>query len=75
LGALGGPAIGSFLYYFGGYKCPLFTLATIYFLMVVCLFPLAKKVCNKDGFSELKGDDQDAVLSSHELNEYWDSSV
>lgn len=70
LGALGGPVIGSFLYYFGGYKCPLFTLGTIYMLLVICLFPLTNKPKNEDSYTEIKeDDDQLAVPKSLELTE------
>jgi len=51
-GALGGPGIGCLLYDFGGYKCPLFTLGTIYMMLVFFLYPIATKK-DDDGYLEV----------------------
>lgn len=47
LGCITGPMIGAFLYYFGGYKCPLFSLGSVYFLMLVGMYPCAWKAMKK----------------------------
>ena len=43
LGLLIGPVVGSFLYWLGGYKTPLFTLGGMYAVLAIILFPIAKR--------------------------------
>lgn len=52
LAAFAGPIIGSLLYYIGGYRLPLFTLGTIYMLMVVIMWPIAQKSNSDDSYEE-----------------------
>ena len=40
---ISGPLIGSFLYYIGGYQCPLFSLGSLYVIMILIMWPMAMK--------------------------------